>query len=64
VKKIDWIKEEEAAQRLGMTPRTLRINAKSGRLDISYTNINGRNYFYSEQSIEKLLLKNAVLIQS
>lgn len=64
MKKVNWIKEEEAADRLGLQPRTLRLNVKSGRLDISYTNLNGRNYFYSEQSIENLLMKNAVLINS
>lgn len=61
-KQINWIKEEEAARRLGYKPRTLRIYAKAGIVDISYTAIRGRNYHYDEKGIEKILMKDARIV--
>jgi predicted site-specific integrase-resolvase len=57
-----WIKEKEASEMIGLSPEILRRYSKSGKLDISYTHINNRNFQYDKNSIEKVLLKNAVLI--
>lgn len=61
-KKITWINENEAAEKLGYSPETLRRYCKSGKLSISYTHINGRSFKYSEKDIEKLLNENAFVI--
>lgn len=61
-KKNTWLKENEAAERLGCEPETLRKNCKSGRLSISFTHVNGRKFQYSEQDIEKVLNENATII--
>jgi hypothetical protein len=65
--KGNWIKESEAAERCGYatTPDGLdrfRRNVKSGKLDISYTTLNGKKYQYCLNSIEKLLNKKAVFV--
>lgn len=57
-----WISEDEAARMLGYKPRVLRLYAKTGKLDISYTTMFGRKYQYDKGSIEKVLHKNAVII--
>lgn len=60
--KPTWIPEVAAAQKIGYQPKTLRRYAKSGRLDISFTHINGRRFQYNEKDIEKLLNQNAHII--
>jgi hypothetical protein len=57
-----WIPEKLASGILQIEPGTLRRHSKSGRLDISFTHINGRNFFYDLRSIEKLLDKNARIV--
>ena len=57
-----WIDEATAAKKLNYQPRTLRRLVKSGTLDISFTSLRGRNYFYDEVSIEKALTKNARIV--
>lgn len=61
-KKITWISETEAAEKVGISPETLRRYCKSGKLSISYTHVNGRNFKYSEKDIEQLLFDNATII--
>lgn len=63
-KKINWIGELQAAERLGFSPETLRRYCKSGKLSISFTHVNGRSFKYSESDIERLLLENATIIYS
>jgi hypothetical protein len=61
--KGNWISEKDAAQRCGYTDLDrFRRNVKSGKLDISYTTLTGKNYQYCLNSIEKLLNKKAVFI--
>jgi predicted site-specific integrase-resolvase len=60
--KIVWLPEKEVAERLGYAAETLRRYCKSGKLAISYTHINGRNFKYSEKDIESLLNDNAFII--
>ncbi len=54
-----WIPESEAAKKIGRKPRTLRELAKSGRLQVAYTTINGRTYQYSERDLDKVLNSGA-----
>lgn len=61
-KKINWISEQQAAQKLGYQAETLRRYCKSGKLSISFTHLNGRNFKYSEQDIERLLIQNATIL--
>lgn len=61
-KKITWISEKEAAEKLGYQPETLRRYCKGFKLPISYTHVNGRSFKYSEQDIEKMLNQNAFII--
>lgn len=51
--KIDttWLSEEDAAETLGLQPRTLRKQVKSGAIDIDFRHTNGRNYQYSRKGI-------------
>jgi predicted site-specific integrase-resolvase len=63
MKKPNWLKENEAANRFGYKPRTLRQHVKEGRLQIAYTNIHGRKYQYSEADIDKVLLDNSTFIR-
>lgn len=58
----NWIPEEQAAEKLGYKPYTLRRYVKSGKLDISYTSLRGRKFQYDEKSIEKQLNKKAIII--
>lgn len=62
----NWIKEKEAAEKLGFTPRTLRRKVmgkkKYKALSITYTNVSGRNYFYDENDINKILNQNKTKI--
>ena len=60
-KKIDWIKEAEAAEMLNYRPRTLREYAKSGKLPINYTAPRGKKYQYSKSDIEKVLLEGSTV---
>jgi predicted site-specific integrase-resolvase len=57
-----WIPEKEAAAKLGYSPKTLRRYCKSGKLAISYTHINRRNYHYDLKGIEKIFNDNAFII--
>jgi predicted site-specific integrase-resolvase len=61
-KKLNWLPEKEAAEKLNYQPRTLRRLVKSGTLNISFTSLRGRNYFYDEVSIEKVLSKTARIV--
>lgn len=61
--KPDWISEKEAAQKIGISPETLRRYAKSGKLNVSYTHFNNRNFQYDLKGIEKVLFRNATIIQ-
>jgi uncharacterized phage protein gp47/JayE len=62
--KHNWIKESEAAERLGYTScEHFRRLVKSGKIPIAWTNVYGRNHFYSETDIEKLMLKKSTLIR-
>lgn len=60
--KHSWLKEKDAADKLGYNPEWFRRLVKQGALDISYTHTNGRKFQYCEKSIEKQLLKNAKII--
>jgi predicted DNA-binding protein (UPF0251 family) len=59
-----WIKESEAAQRVNRKPRTLRSLVKSGKWNVTYTNLNGRDFMYDAKSLEKVFEMNAVKIFS
>lgn len=61
--KINWIAEEEAAAKIGYRPRVLRMYVKAGKLNIAYTNINGRSFQYLERDIDKVLLQNSTFIK-
>lgn len=61
-KRPTWISEEKAAERMGYSPETLRRYCKSGKLNISFTHVNGRSFRYDEKDIEKFLNKNATII--
>jgi predicted site-specific integrase-resolvase len=60
--KITWLKESDAAEKLGYSPETLRRYCKSGKLSISFTHINGRSFKYSAKDIDKVLNENAFVI--
>jgi predicted site-specific integrase-resolvase len=57
-----WIEEQQAAQRLGYQPETLRRYCKGGKLSVSFTHVNNRKFKYSEQDIERVLNQNATII--
>jgi predicted site-specific integrase-resolvase len=59
---IHWISEKEAADMLGYQPETLRRYVKSGKLDISYSPVTDRKYFYDQKGIEKLINKKAIIV--
>lgn len=61
---VQWLDEKTASKKIGRSPRTLRRLAKSGKLKIDFTAINGRTYQYSERSIEKVLLSNSSIVTS
>jgi predicted site-specific integrase-resolvase len=61
-KKITWIDEKQAAERMGYQPETLRRYCKSGKLPISFTSVKGRSFKYSEKDIENFLFENATII--
>jgi len=52
---MNWIKEIEAAKKIGRSPRLLRKHANSGLWKINYTAPNGRGYMYLEKDLEKML---------
>lgn len=59
----NWLKESEAAERLGYKPETLRKKVK-GQLPrfpvrVTYTNIHGKRWQYSEKDIMAVLNHNA-----
>jgi hypothetical protein len=62
-KKPIWIHEKEAAAMIGYRPRVLRMYVKAGKLDIAYTNINGKFFQYNKLDIEKVLLDNSTWIR-
>lgn len=62
-KKPSWIKEQEAADKLGYNPKVLRRKVKAGGLNIAYTSINSRKYQYNEVDIENVLLVNSTFIK-
>jgi hypothetical protein len=61
--KVNWIHEKQAAAKIGYRPRVLRMYVKSGKLNIAYTNLNGRSFQYNEKDIDKLLLDNSTYIK-
>lgn len=54
---MNWIDEKTFARMVCRKPRTVRRLVKNGIWDIPYSAPNGRTYQYSEQGINKLLLK-------
>ena len=63
MKRPNWIKENEAAEKFGLRPRTLRQHVKNGILNVAFTNVNGRNFQYNITDIEKILLDNSTFIR-
>ena len=62
-KKINWLTEKQASEKLNRHPRYLRSLVKIGKVNISYRKgLNGRDYEYSEGDIEEIKNKTAVLI--
>jgi hypothetical protein len=59
----EWLDENAAAKYLGFHPRVLREYVKKGKLNIAYTNINGRKFKYEKGDIDKLLLDNSTYIK-
>jgi hypothetical protein len=53
--KVDttWVNEDTAAEMLGLQPRTIRLNVKSGSLPVKFRHTNGRNWQYSRKDIMK-----------
>lgn len=61
--KVNWLKEEVAAEKIGYRPRVLRRHVKAGRLNIAYTNLNGRAFQYLERDIDRVLMANSTFIK-
>jgi predicted site-specific integrase-resolvase len=59
----DWVKESEAAEKLGYKPATLRRYVKRGSLNIAYTTLRGRRFQYNMTDIDRLLLENSTFIK-
>lgn len=56
---MDWMPESEAAKMVSRKTIVLRRHAKSGKWNIAYTHLNGRNFHYSKKDIEKLFNENS-----
>lgn len=54
-----WLNEKAAAERIGYKPETLRRYVKAGKLKITFTHLNGRNFKYLERDIIKVFNENA-----
>lgn len=55
-KQINWLSEKEAAALFNYRyPRTLRAKVKQGIIPASYRTIEGRNFQYAEQDLQKYL---------
>jgi predicted site-specific integrase-resolvase len=57
-----WLHEKQAAEKIGYKPETLRKYVKKGRLNVAFTNLNGRRFQYCEEDLDKLLLENSTYI--
>lgn len=57
-----WIPEQQAAKKLGYNARVFRRKVVDGKLNIAFTNINGRKWQYEEKDIDNVLLKNSTFI--
>jgi len=57
-----WLDEKTAAALIGKAPITLRRQAKVKKLPINWTNVNGRDFQYSKEDIDKMLMNNSSVL--
>lgn len=62
MKKVEWISEKEAAEKLQRKERTIRTLVKSGKWPIAYSSLNGRRYHYDLKGIERLMMENSTAL--
>jgi hypothetical protein len=55
-KKVEWLKEDEAAKEVGLSPKYFRRNVRSGNIIIDFTRPSRNEYQYSKESVEKFKL--------
>lgn len=56
----EWIFEKQACEMLGFKdPRTLRGNAKDGKIPVNFTTTNGRRFKYSLQDLKQYQLQQS-----
>lgn len=57
----EWIEEKAAAAMVGYQPRTLRKYAKSGKIEVNFTSLFGRKFFYNKHDLSKVLLQASTI---
>jgi predicted site-specific integrase-resolvase len=56
---MNWISENEAAEKVNRKPKTLRALVKSGKWPVRYTAPNNRRYMYDEKGINEILERSS-----
>jgi hypothetical protein len=66
LKKVTWIKEEEAAKMIGLSPETFRRYVKDPNraMGINFTHTNNRNFEYCLEDIEAYKYRNSTLYKT